>query len=315
MDDRQALVARAGPAPDAVGPRPARAAAGPEALRALLRAASAASETVQAGNPIFIGGVPRSGTTLLRVMFDSHPEICCGTELRAVPALASLYTGFAHSSAPLATSAYGLDAEAMRRVFAELIVSLLRPAWQASGKPRVAEKTPWNLLAFPELRQLFPSSPLVHVIRDCRDVVASRLEQDRRTLGAKFDGIALARQRATEWARAMQLRRELLGDPALARGYREVRYEALVTNPEATLIPVFRFLGVRFDPAVLEFHRIARDVDGSEEWSAGAVRRPVFASSVGRWRECLGRRELDAVMQAAGHELLELGYLVPNQPW
>jgi len=264
---------------------------------------------MQPSDPIFVGGVPRSGTTLLRVILDTHPRIYCGTELRVVQALANLHRSAEQTGLSLLTSAYGVDSTHLQRTFAELILAFLRPAWHASGKPRVAEKTPWNLLAFPQLHRLFPESPLIHVIRDVRDVVASRLERDRiAAAGQSIDTVALAAQRAREWVDAMSIRRRILSEPELARRYFEVRYEALVRTPEPVLRALFAFLEEAFDPNVLAFHRTSREVSGSEEWSAHAVQRPLFESSIGRWQRDLTAREQSAVIEVAGRTLEELGY-------
>ena len=260
------------------------------------------------GNPIFIGGVPRSGTTLLRVILDTHPRIFCGTELRAVNALVSLWSSAHVHSGRLLEEAYAMRSDSVCAIFSELILSFLRPAWDASGKPRVAEKTPSNVLVFPALRRLFPQSPLVHVLRDVRDVIASRLERDRERAGASFDAVATATLRAREWADTMAIRRRMLSDPHLASAYYEVRYEDLVRHPEHALAPLFEFIGERFDPAVLEFHRVSRNVAGTEEWSAQAVQRSIFTSSVGRWREVLGEAELAAIAREARDASREAGY-------
>lgn len=255
---------------------------------------------------IFVGGVPRSGTTLLRVMLDSHPAIHCGTELRIVQALASLWGGIERAAQPVLRNAYAIDAVGLRRIFAWLITRYLEPARIASGKRRVAEKTPFNIKVFPELRCLFPGAALVHVVRDVRDVVASRLDIDRmHGSDTVTDTVALAAAHSREWRDAVAVRRLLVGD----RRYFEVRYEELVTRPRQTLEGLFAFLGERFDPCVLDFHRVERNVDGSEEWSAEAVRRPVHAHSRGRWRRSLAPAELDAVMRAARPLAEELGYV------
>ncbi|HEX2494082.1 MAG TPA: sulfotransferase [Steroidobacter sp.] len=260
------------------------------------------------GNPIFVGGVPRSGTTLLRVILDTHPRIFCGTELRVVQALANLWASAEQHSGELLQLAYGTTRETVRQAFAELVTSFLAPAWRASGKPRVAEKTPSNVLVFPALRILFPQSPLIHVIRDARDVVASRLERDKATASFPIDAAALARERAREWTSTMRLRRRFLADASAREGYFEIRYEDLVRAPEAALKPLFEFIGEDFDPSVLEFHRVQRNTAGSEEWSSEAVSRSIFASSIGRWKAALSARERDAVLMEAHEQLSELGY-------
>jgi hypothetical protein len=241
-------------------------------------------------------------------VLDTHPRIFCGTELRAIHAVANLFAAAQAHSREVLQDSYALSEQALREIFAQLILSFFQPAWPASGKPRVAEKTPSNVLAFPHLRSLFPDSPLIHVIRDARDVVASRLERDRASGGAAIDTVATARARAREWVETMQVGRWMQADPARAHAYREVRYEALVQTPERALVPLFEFLSERFDPVVLQFHRVPRNVSGTEEWSADAVRREIFTSSIGRWRHALSPAEIEAVVSEAGQTMTELGY-------
>jgi hypothetical protein len=82
----------------------------------------------------------------------------------------------------------------------------------------------------------------------------------------------------------------------------------LVQTPELALVPLFEFVGEQFDPVVLQFHRVARNVSGTEEWSADAVRREIFTSSIGRWRHSLSPAEAQAVVSEAGPTMTELGY-------
>lgn len=260
------------------------------------------------GNPIFVGGVPRSGTTLLRVILDTHPNIFCGTELRVVQVLAQLWRNAWESAADPLRESYGVDAEDFRAIFRDLILSFLKPAWEKSGKPRLAEKTPSNFLAFAELRALFPDSPLIHIIRDGRDVVTSRIERDLALL-PDIDPVAVASLRARNWADAMAKRASLIEDPNFASHYFELRYENLVREPQRELARLFGFLGEPFDADVLSFHTIERILDGTEEWSADAVRRPIFAESIGRFRRDLPPKALDAVIAIAGPALMALGYL------
>jgi hypothetical protein len=82
-----------------------------------------------------------------------------------------------------------------------------------------------------------------------------------------------------------------------------VRYEALIARPEATLRSLFTALGVDYDPRVLTFHTVARTVAGTEEWSAEAVQRPIFADSIGSWPRRLAPAELEAVLDVASAAL------------
>jgi hypothetical protein len=257
---------------------------------------------------IFIGGVPRSGTTLLRVMLDSHSRIHCGTELRVLPGLADLWQLTSLSAQPLLSAHYRVDERRLRDVYADLSRGCLEPAWRASGKPRAAEKTPWNLRVFAALGRLFPEARLIHVVRDGRDVVASRLERDRAEQ-PMVSSHRQAAQRAAEWVEGMEIARGLRGDDLLAGRYLELRYEELVTNPVRILRRLCELIEEAFEATMLEFHHIERELDGTEEWSAESVRRPVHTESIGRFRRTLTGDELAIVLQVAGPTLVKLGYL------
>jgi hypothetical protein len=91
-----------------------------------------------------------------------------------------------------------------------------------------------------------------------------------------------------------------------------VRYEAIVGEPVPTLQRLFAFLGEPWDPAVLQFHEQERDLAG--ESSAEQVSRPLYAASIGRWKADLTAADKQAVKEAAGELLIELGY-ADNHNW
>jgi hypothetical protein len=262
--------------------------------------------------PIFVGGAPRSGTTLLRVILDSHPNIACGMEIRAIPDIAQLWARCEAEAGPVLAASYGIDNDRFRRMFAELICTFLRPSLAAAGKPRVAEKTPNNLWSFPVLRHLFPDSPLIHVIRDGRDVVASRLAQDWKKGDSPVAQTARdAAYQASIWVDAMKVGRQMRSDPHLAARYIEIRYEDLVDDVRGSLERLFAFLGEPWSDAVLRHHEIDRQTHGIEEWSADQVTKPIYDSAIGRWRSELTPAQIKAIETVAGADLRELGYLAP----
>ncbi len=160
--------------------------------------------------PIFIGGAGRSGTTLLRVVLDSHSRIACGPELKVIPSVASLWADFHALGAVLADSR--VQGDDIDRVFGRLIVDLLEPLRRGAGKPRVAEKSPNNVFFFPHLHRMFPDASFLHMLRDGRDVVASLLTMRWRTTdGAPVDYTRDARLAARYWAHAVRAGRAFAG--------------------------------------------------------------------------------------------------------
>ncbi|MEX2643051.1 MAG: sulfotransferase [Acetobacterales bacterium] len=258
--------------------------------------------------PIFIGGAGRSGTTLLRVMLDSHPAIACGPELKILPAILRQWVDMRTSYAP-PLAQWRIGPAETDRLYRQLVEGLLEPYRVAAGKPRVAEKTPGNVLFFRQFHALFPDSPLVHVIRDGRDVVTSLLSMDWTdpATGQAPPYTRDARRAAEYWVSCVRGGRSALDMPGLSERYIEVRYEELARDPETTLRTLLVAVGEEWNPAVLEFHRKPHDL--SDESSADAVQDPLNTAAIGRWQEDLKPGQLALVQSVAGDLLAELGYL------
>ncbi len=266
-------------------------------------------------SPIFVGGAGRSGTTLMRVILDSHPNIACGPELKVTPIIAELWHGFQTTHLP-PLKEYLLTPTDINRVFEQMILSLLEKYRAQSGKPRVAEKSPNNVFFFQHLRHIFPESPLINVIRDGRDVVSSLLTMNwiDPASGRPVEYTRDARKAAQYWASAVRAGRKA-GQAAAQNAVKnplhmDIRYEALVTEPEPTLRALFSFLGEPWDPAVLDFHAQERNLAG--ESSAEQVSRPLHSAPVGRWKKNLDPAGKQALKEVAGDLLIELGYALDN---
>ena len=162
-----------------------------------------------------------------------------------------------------------------------------------SGKRIWADKTPENVLRFDFVLRHFPNASFVHVVRDGRDVATSLRLQSWMKLRDRSSPDALA-QCAAYWAERARAGRRMLGH---AR-YVEVRYEDLVCRPELTLRHLLEFFGLAWDEGMLR----------TDAAAAEAASRPIFATSVGRWRRELSSAEIDGMRQICGPLLGELGY-------
>jgi hypothetical protein len=276
-------------------------------------------------------GAARSGTTLLRLMLDAHPQLAIPPETGAlVPRALNLGEGEASPEAVVAELTasrrwpdFDLDPDALLerlRALADIdAAGILRSFYglyaEGRGKPRWGDKTPRNLRRMDRIQAILPEARFVHVIRDGRDVALSR-----RSMRWRQDSLA---QSARQWRRHVRRgRRQARG----LRHYLEVRYEALVLAPEETLSAVCEFVELPWDPAMLEYHRtaaerigdIARDVhvEGVAEAISGSERvaihaltsAPPLAERVGRWRREASADEQEAIEAEAGDLLDELGY-------
>jgi hypothetical protein len=257
--------------------------------------------------PIFIGGASRSGTTLLRVILDTHPNIACGPEIKVIPVLCDLWHRFQTVYLP-ALQEHCLSAADIHAVYRQAIVALLTPYCRRAGKQRMAEKSPNNIYVFEHLNYIFPESPLIQVIRDGRDVICSLLTMNWIDLGTGQPAPYTrdVRTAAEFWVASVRSGRAGLQKPAFRNCYREVRYEDMVLSPETTLRELFRFLEEPWDPCVLEFHKQERRL--GDESSASQVTRQLYTSAVGRWSQDMKPEHKSVVKEVAGDLLIELGY-------
>ena len=132
----------------------------------------------QRKGPIFIGGAGRSGTTLLRVMLNAHPNICCGPELKILPSIGQWHAVFTTGAWRPVMRCYQQTPAEVSRLFRQLIESLVANFRRCSGKRRWAEKTPENVKHMVALGMIFPDAQFLHVIRDGRDVACSLVTMD-----------------------------------------------------------------------------------------------------------------------------------------
>lgn len=208
---------------------------------------------------VFVGGAPRSGTTLVQNMLDSHPDIFGGPEFIHIEALMRLRRGF------LATDNYEwtrdfYSADQADALFARIIHDLLLPAADRKHARIISEKTPVNVLVFEDLLDLMPEAKCVHVVRDPRAVVASMLRAGARTRGTKAEREAprdaAVRAFTTDVSEAILfVQRSYRAGFAAARRFPDrcltIHYEALVRDPAAMSQRLCDFIGLPWSEAML----------------------------------------------------------------
>jgi hypothetical protein len=262
----------------------------------------------QANGPIFIGGAGRSGTTLVRMMLDAHPHICCGPELKLLPAIAEWYQTLTRNFASVMQS-YGNTPADVRQRFRDFVEGLVANFRRASGKPRWAEKTPHNVLYMVPLGDIFSDARFLHIVRDGRDVACSLITMDwlNPQTGRKWDYVQNIGNAARYWREIVTLARQQAQHPSLAGRVLEVRYEDLVANTEGTLRRVLQFIGVSWDEAVLSYHTKSRAAEPLES-STPQASKPVQRRALGRWQTEMTAADKVAFKAEAGELLQMLGY-------
>ena len=265
-----------------------------------------------AADPIIVGGCGRSGTTLMRMILDTHPRICCGPEshlfLPHLPAVAKLAGRFGLREAAVTELLRTCDSQA------EFIDRFFAAYSDTRRKPRWAEKTPRNVLHLDYLFAHFPNARFVHMIRDGRDTICSLRTHPRHKV---VDGQLVPlntwhpiRPCVDRWVTDVTAGLARRGDPR----YIEIRYEALVAQPRETLTRLFEFLGEDFDERVLDYHREqGQSRDATHFPQNPEATQAMYTKAVARWRRDMSPEDIEVVKREAGPLLTALGYATGDQ--
>jgi len=219
--------------------------------------------------PIFIVGMPRSGTSLVEQIIASHNTVHGAGELRSIPDLIALLDGGEGHRSPLIWNREQISALTARHI--ETLAAM------APDAERTVDKLPDNVQALGQIAVLFPHAQIILCRRDIRDICLSCFFQNFN------DG--------SEWTFDLDdclTRAELIDRLAAhwlavlpAGRVHVVDYENLVDDIEAETRQLLSFLGLAWDPACLAFHQTARTVKTASQWQ---VRQPLYQTSRGRWK-------------------------------
>jgi LPS sulfotransferase NodH len=270
--------------------------------------------------PLILLGVSRSGTTLLRVVLDRSRGIAIPDESFFVPLLARRHGKTAERDAFLDDLArvstirdWGLTpADVAPLLTAEMptgaaIAAVFEAYAGKAGKPRWGDKTPMYMRHLDLLERLFADAQYVHLIRDGRDAALSFLDMPEGTFTRTWAHPTTPAQFACLWRMVVVGARALGRDVGSSR-YFEVRYEALVADPAATVAAVCAWAGLPFEGAMLEY---AGEVDVSTKPHQQRLRTPP-TTGVRNWRESMAPADVVAFEEIAGDLLGELGYAVTS---
>jgi tetratricopeptide (TPR) repeat protein len=221
--------------------------------------------------PVFIIGMPRSGSTLVEQIISGHPRVFGAGELddfgRSIRDIEASDGGYPESVAALPTQAYAdLGTRYINRI-----------GRLAPDAGRITDKMPHNFLYAGLIHLALPNAPIIHIIRDSRDTCLSCFSKkftnghlysyDLADLGSYYcQYLSLM----AHWDRVLPRGRIL-----------EVRYECLVQDIEAEARRMIAYCGLDWDPACLVPWRNRRPVFTA---SHAQIRQPVSDRSIGRWR-------------------------------
>lgn len=280
--------------------------------------------------PVVVG-VGRSGTTLLRLMLDAHPDLAIPPETHFLYRLSKLRSKGGKLREEFLDTVLNThewaDFHISEEVFRERL-SAVSPFRVEDGvrlfyrlyaerfnKSRWGDKTPGYVLRMRAIQSMLPEAHFIHIIRDGRAVAASRRQ-------LFFGPGSSLRDEANDWLRKITSARE---QAVHLPHYLEVKYEALVSDPEKALMPICAFLDLPYSEAMLSYHKTASarigdlgdmcNSDGSVKVAREArmaIHKNTSSSPdvalIDRWRTELLPEDVAQYNSIAGEMLFDLGY-------
>ena len=250
--------------------------------------------------PVFIVGFPRSGTTLMDTFLRGHPGIEVAEESDAVPTMVNLVSG---ASDERLAALGNLPAAAVERARSAYFEALERHVEVSRATLSVVDRFALNTVYAGEIYRVFPNARFILLLRhpaDCvlscylRTFVESSANDSFHTLeeaACLYDGVMGLWKQYTEL-----LELDLI----------EVRYEDLVSDVEPTCRRVLEFIGVSWDPVILDHERTARSRPFIRTVSYNQVTEPVHARATGRWLRY--RQHLEPILPMLDPWIKKFGY-------
>jgi protein-tyrosine sulfotransferase len=262
---------------------------------------------------IFIVGVPRSGTTLLRFILNRHKDIYCGPESPWLTGTSEHCVSIRELYYQLKTSRRGLyytfpdfEEQRLNDIFRQFVHSIFYSRAQQLQKDRWAEKTPENIVQLPFLIELFPEAKFVHIIRDARDVAVSTINKPWKTLSqTKMKNTF--KNALTRWKLWINNFEEY--EKSLKFDHYEIRFEDLILDYKDTITSLFAFLEEEPYDEVLHFANGHFDqpavlAEGEKSLKTTHLER----KSVFRWKTSMNLYQRIIARCVCDKKLIELGY-------
>ena len=224
--------------------------------------------------PVFIVGMPRSGTSLVENILASHSQVFGADELTDIEAISNAIQKYSASGNPYPTALRDVP-DAVIKEFAQRYLERLRDL--APTAQRIVNKMPTNFEHLGLIALMLPNARIIHCKRDRIDTCLSCYFQNfsHRQLDFSYDLFHLRffwdcyKRLMEHWVNVLPIQ------------IFEITYEQLVVNQETQTRELLEFCGLNWEPECAAPHLNQRPVQTASRWQ---VRQPVYTSSIGRWR-------------------------------
>ena len=242
--------------------------------------------------PVFIVGMPRSGTSLVEQILASHPRVYGAGERPEIGILADRLNK--SETLDYVEHLQSLDQQTLDRMAREYLHTV---GSQAGDAERITDKMPTNFLHLGFIAQLFPAGRIIHCRRDPRDTCLSIYFQEFNLAHSYANNLEALAHFYREYERLMEHWLTVLDLPVL-----EIDYSESVSNLEDSARRMVNFIDLEWDPDCLQFYRSGRTTATA---SYDQVRQPVYTSSIGRWKHY--RQHISPLIEEFGDQDAPLG--------
>jgi tetratricopeptide (TPR) repeat protein len=225
--------------------------------------------------PVFIIGMPRSGTTLTEQILSAHPDVYGAGEIESFERMAVLSEQISPSRDEfpmnvLKVTEYGAKLIGQRYV---------RDLMHRTNRPvtRITNKMPHNFELVGLIAMTLPNAKIIHCRRDPIDTCLSCWTKNFNDAHAYNRSLGDLGRYYQGYHALMQHWRETIPMPIL-----DVDYESYTSDLEGTARRIVDFVGLPWDPRCLEFYKVDRAVRTASQWQ---VRQPIYRTSVQKWRK------------------------------
>lgn len=227
-------------------------------------------ESLSSSQPIFVLGLPRSGTSLVEQILASHSQVFGAGEIKALGQAIDKHQ-------PAGGSGYPASVTKMDKLTLQKIASTYQQQLEqlSDSAPRVVDKRPGNVAHIGMIKLLFPDAVIILCQRDLRDVTISNYFLDFGDRQPWTHDLATMGAYVKHYRRLVNHWRNLCGSKLYV-----LEYESLVQNPEAEIKSLLDATGLPWEPACL------------------GIRQPIYTSSIGRWKNY--SKHLEVFFAASG---------------